>query len=308
MKPNLVIIVGISASGKSTKAKQLAEQYNAVIVSSDFIRAEFGDVIDQSNNKQVFITFNQRIKDNLSKGINVIADATNITMKSRRSIIQNVSKIDCNIIAYIMTKPVEQCIEDNIYREYPVPHHVITKQMMNYQIPFYEEGFSEIIIDDYKDEYIDDDFIGTLQGKMDGFNQNNPHHNEKLLQHCITVFDELVQNFTIRGDKINRILLISAMVHDYGKILTQKTDDNGISHYYQHENVGAYYLLSHYQDLVATCYFSTDETLEMLFYVNYHMMPMNWNNDKIKDKWRKIFGEEKFDNLVLFNQCDKIRK
>jgi hypothetical protein len=89
---------------------------------------------------------------------------------------------------------------------------------------------------------------------------------------------------------------------------TQKTDENGISHYYQHENVGTYYLLSHYQDLVATCYLSNDEILEMLFYVNYHMLPMNWNGDKAIDKWKKIFGEDKFNNLILFNQCDKIRK
>ena len=97
-------------------------------------------------------------------------------------------------------------------------------------------------------------------------------------------------------------------MHDYGKILTQKTDENGISHYYQHENVGAYYLLSNHMSIVASTYMNDSEILEMLFYVNYHMMPMNWNSDKSIDKWKKIFGEEKFNNLVLFNQCDKIRK
>ena len=75
MKPTLHILVGISASGKSTKSKELATKHNATIVSSDVIRGEFGEVIDQSNNNEVFKIFHQRIKDNLSKGINVIADA-----------------------------------------------------------------------------------------------------------------------------------------------------------------------------------------------------------------------------------------
>ena len=302
MKPTLHIMIGLSASGKSTKARELASEHNSIIVSSDAIRGEFGEVIDQSNNNEVFKLFHQRIKDNLSKGINVIADATNISMKSRRQIFETVKNIDCEIIGYVLTKPVDKCIEDNIYREYPVPHHVIQKQMMNYQIPFYEEGFDKIIIDSCNYRYIDDNFINTLQEQMNGYDQNNPHHNEDLLSHCNRVFGGLLTKTD------NTRLLQSARVHDCGKMYTQKTDENGVSHYYQHENVGAYYLLSHYQDLVATCYLSTDDVLEMLFYVNYHMLPMNWTSDKSVDKWKKIFGEEKFNNLVLFNQCDKIRK
>lgn len=134
------------------------------------------------------------------------------------------------------------------------------------------------------------------------FNQNNPHHNEDLLEHCETVFAELSK----RSNNIN--LLQASMLHDVGKLYTQKTDENGISHYYQHENVGAYYLLSHYHDFIGTCFMYKDEILETLFYVNYHMMPMNWNTDKVKDKWKNIFGEEKFSNLILFNECDKFRK
>ena len=99
MKPTLTILVGISASGKSTKAKGLAIDHKAIIVSSDGIRGELGDVQDQSNNPIIFRIFHQRIKDNLSKGINVIADATNITIKSRRSIVECVKNLNCDIHA-----------------------------------------------------------------------------------------------------------------------------------------------------------------------------------------------------------------
>ena len=148
-KPKLFCMVGLSASGKSTIGKEIEKENDCVIVSSDDIRGEIceGGVIDQSKNEEVFKIFHQRIKDNLKAGKNVIADATNINMRARRSLLENVKKVPCHKIAYIIPKSVEQCIEDNIYKEYPVPHHVIQKQMMNFQIPFVEEGFDEIIYD-----------------------------------------------------------------------------------------------------------------------------------------------------------------
>ena len=114
----LTIMVGLSASGKSTVANKLSSETGAIIVSTDFIRGELGDVIDQSNNEQVFKLFHSRIKENLLNGLDVIADATNISMKSRRAILEYVKKIDCIKEAYIVAKNVDKCIEDNIYKEY----------------------------------------------------------------------------------------------------------------------------------------------------------------------------------------------
>ena len=46
-RPVLLILCGLVASGKSTKAKELAKEYNATIYSSDALREEmFGDVND----------------------------------------------------------------------------------------------------------------------------------------------------------------------------------------------------------------------------------------------------------------------
>ena len=46
--------------------------------------------------------------------------------------------------------------------------------------------------------------------------------------------------------------------------------------------------------------------MDVLFYVNFHMAPFFMESDKSKEKWKKIFGEEKFNNLFLFNKCDII--
>lgn len=58
-KPIMWVLVGLSGSGKSTIATQIAnENPNTVIVSSDAIREELtGDYEDQQHNEEVFKIF-----------------------------------------------------------------------------------------------------------------------------------------------------------------------------------------------------------------------------------------------------------
>lgn len=295
-KPKFYVMVGLSASGKSTIAKEIAKSENCITVSSDSIRGEIceGGVIDQTKNDEVFKIFHKRIRDGLLSGSNVIADATNINMKARRSLLENVKKIPCYKIAYIIPKSSDKCIEDNIYKEYPVPHHVIQKQMMNFQVPFIEEGFDEIQIHKFDKEY--DLELTDIQNMMSGFNQNNPHHTMNLLDHC-------TYTATLFSNCYGGMYKDAAFIHDIGKLFTQKIDDEGISHYYQHENVGSYYLLSNFNNLDI----STNRILNMCFLINYHMMPMSWDGEKAKRTWEKRFGTAKYNMLIDFNECDKSR-
>ena len=110
-KPKLYIMTGLSGSGKSTIAQKLAEENpNTVIVSSDAIREELtGKVEDQTKNEEVFKIFHNRIRKNLENKKNVIAYATNITMKSRRAIMMKVNGLEdvLNIVVKnYMMKPV----------------------------------------------------------------------------------------------------------------------------------------------------------------------------------------------------------
>ena len=51
----LIYLIGLPASGKSYYAKQLSEQYNAKIYSSDNLREElFGDVNECNRNEELF--------------------------------------------------------------------------------------------------------------------------------------------------------------------------------------------------------------------------------------------------------------
>ena len=84
-KPTLWITCGLSGSGKSTIATQIAnENPSTVIVSSDAIcEALTGHYEDQEHNEEAFKIFHDRIRKNLENKKNVIADATNLTMKSQ---------------------------------------------------------------------------------------------------------------------------------------------------------------------------------------------------------------------------------
>ena len=92
-KPTLYIMCGLSGSGKSTIATQIANKNpNTIIVSSDAIREELtGNYEDQEHNEEVFKIFYDRIRKNLENKKNVIADATNLTMKSRRAIMMKIN-------------------------------------------------------------------------------------------------------------------------------------------------------------------------------------------------------------------------
>ena len=76
-KPTLIVMVGLPGSGKSTIAKQLAEDNpNTLIFSSDAYREKIcGDENDQSNNDLVFRTLHKDLREALLLGKNCIFDA-----------------------------------------------------------------------------------------------------------------------------------------------------------------------------------------------------------------------------------------
>lgn len=306
-KPKLYTMVGLSASGKSTIAKELAEKENCVIVSSDAIRGEIctGGVADQSKNEEVFKIFHRRIRENLQAGNNVIADATNIKIKSRAAIFNAVKDINCEKIAYLMTKTYEDCIKDNVNREYPVPEEVIKRQMYSYQVVFKEEGFDQIIIHD-NGKWLSYDFEWHLNTLMKDFDQKNPHHDKTLYDHCDITYN-LFEDISDDKNYIYGRYFMGGFYHDVGKLFTQSFDEYGIAHYYSHENVGCYMLLSHINDCKECFYKDENILLDNLFLINYHMMPFNWNSEKAHNKWKRIFGDFKYQMLLDFHECDKAR-
>lgn len=294
-KPKLYIMVGLSGAGKSTIAKEIAEtEENTIIVSSDAIREELtGKVEDQSKNEEVFKVFHKRIREALENNTNVIADATNITMRSRRAIIENVKGIECRKIAYLIPRPFDQCKLDNLNRQHPVPEEVLDGQLRKFQIPFYEEGWDLIKRRDFlRDGEIT---IPDISLKMENFDQKNPHHTMSLLEHS----DYTYKLFADKEYPMS--FQLGAVLHDVGKLYCQTFDEFGTAHYIDHDSIGSYLVLTsldgfYYYDILDAC-----------FLINYHMMPFNWTTEKSKERWKKRFGEYKYQMLLDFHECDKAR-
>ena len=313
------LMVGLAGSGKSTIAKEIEyairmssskyDEYGradkVVLISSDDIRAEIlGDVNDQSQNDKVFSHVHKLIKQAVKDYNHIIVDATNITIKNRRALLNCLDdKKDYHKIAYIVNTPIEKCKENNSKRDRKVPEYVIDNQAKKFEIPFANEGFNSIFLHHFpayncgalKEEVL----LNNITSLMDGFNQKNHHHAYDLGTHCRKLYEELSK----RTD--DKILLCSALVHDIGKLYTgaPKEDGSGEYSYKQHNNFGAYYLITNLEKIESN---RLDEILELLFYVNYHMHPFFVQSGKSEKKWKDIFGEEKYNKLFLFNECDKI--
>lgn len=310
--PRLIVMVGLSASGKSSHAKELEKENptNTIIISSDAIREEIcGRVEDQSKNKEVFRIFHDRIRRNLEKKKDVIADATNITIKSRRAILSCVNGLDVHKECHIMSKQFARCLEDNKDREHSVPEDVLRKQLHRFQIPFYEEGWEHILIIPCNNQVHSCEKVtrSVLFSLMYQFDQKNPHHNKTLDEHCMEASDAFCNMLGIKSPLLRCIESFSsgATLHDIGKVFTQTIDEKGIAHYYGHAEVGSYLVLTKLIDPINLK--ENRYILDCCFLINYHMLPFGWNSEKSIRKWRRIFGEDKFKILRNFHQCDIAR-
>lgn len=312
MKPKLIVMCGLQCSGKSTRAKELAEEYDAVVLSSDEIRTHF----PEANNDYIFKYLYEQMNALLKESKNVLIDATNVTIKSRRHIFQNL-KVECCKICYIMNTPYSECVgrlqvrNSELYCTHYVPNEVLEKYHKSFEIPFYEEGWDEIVLHSEISLEKAHKTLFNVLGRSLGFNQQNMHHTQDLGTHMATTQKYLRDHYS---DVISDTLEIASGLHDVGKLFTQTFKENDVNaHYYNHANIGAYYLMCEWAlwdrydlcDGRNTCNYNVNKTLEILFYINYHMHMYNIKTEKSVKKWKDIFSEEKFNDLLLLNEADR---
>ena len=297
-KPIFIMMVGLVGSGKSTYAKQLSDDINAIICNSDAIREELcGDENSQDNNDEVFKILHSRIKENLKNGKDVIYDATNINSKRRRAFLSELRRIPCIKKCVIMATPFEMCCIQNESRDRVVPYEVIERMYKNWNTPYWFEGWNEIEIK--KQDNISERYAMYWLKNYWNYEQDNPHHSLTLGQHCRYV------GHALNG---NRTLMFAGYLHDCGKPFTQSFitstgEETDIGHYYQHHCVGAYdSLFFRYPDAV--------DRLDVSVLINLHMMPYFWEKDKehgekTRQKYKKLWGDKLYSNVMKLHEADK---
>jgi predicted kinase len=293
------MMVGLPASGKSTIAKELSIKENATIYSSDSLREElFGDINECDKNKELFEELHKRVKNDLLNNQNVIYDATNVSYKRRKALLNELKKIKCKKICCLIATPYKKCLDQNSKRERKVPEYVIKKMYMNFYIPQYYEGWDKINIIWNTDGYtFDTHELFNGDNGLNKINQDNPNHTLTIGKHCLKcsqLCESLLDDFELN---------MAALYHDIGKKFTKqfknsKGEETNIAHYYQHHLVSAYDSLFYFKD------FSKETILTIANYIQWHMQPFFIKTEKAKNKFINLVGQETYDKLLILHEAD----
>ena len=294
-KPDFIMLQGIPGSGKSAYAQRLVRDIKkSIIFSSDELRTElFGNIDVQYRNGELFTELHRRIKSALTSGDYecVVYDATNINSKRRVAFLNEIKSIDCYKTIIIMATPYEVCLRQNWCRERRVPDDVIQRMYKSWQTPAYWEGWDNIRVELWNDPSRRNAYyhwMSTL--RFANYNQCNPHHTETLGQHLISV-GRYVEKQTSDDN-----VVLAAFLHDIGKPFCKTIDDDGVVHYYSHENVGAYDVLC------------VGHSIDVSLLINHHMKPLSWDNssnyDAVCSKYKVLWGDDFYNNIMLINEAD----
>ena len=140
-----------------------------------------------------------------------------------------------------------------------------------------------------------------VESVMD-YDQHNSHHKLTLGEHCLQTFGYLdsipVPFWEIRT---------AALIHDCGKIKSatytnSKGERTEECHYYNHQYCGSYDSLF-FRDV--------DNHLYVAQLIRWHMQPYFWerdNNEKLHNKYRKLWGEVLYKDIMTLHIADKESK
>lgn len=294
-----IMMIGPSASGKSTFANNLSKYRGWRVISSDGLRKElYGDEAIQGDNKILFSQIHKMILESLEKDKSVIFDATNLSRKNRAALLEKISPDFYEKVAVVVATPFEKIYENNKNRARKVPEEVIQRQLHQFEMPVYAEGFNKILICTPSGRPY---YPGTdAQAMMQNFQQDNPNHSLSLLGHCARCC-----NFLLEKEKEEDISLLSAaMFHDIGKVFTKtfknmKGEETDIAHYYFHNNVGSYFSL-----LIKFGYTMRDR-VEIAQLICYHMQPYFCKTEKAMKRWEEKLGSELWEKILKLHEADK---
>ena len=279
------MLVGISGSGKSTFAKEIKylgelEGENVEIFSSDEIRKElYGDASIQKDHEKVFRILHSRVKEALSQGKTAIYDACNLSAKRRRAFLQEIQKYKTPKYCVVIASDYNSCVKNQEKRDRKVPVEVIKKQIKSFEFPNEElEGWDFV---DFISPFHNFSLEEELE-KLRSISHDNPHHSLTIGEHM------LLTEKLAKEDGAPGVVVSACRYHDIGKGFCKEFKNyNGesseIAHYYGHQNVSAYMILSSKE--YACSYL---ESKLIASFVQHHMDPFILSEKAYSNNYKNI--------------------
>lgn len=303
MKNSLNIMIGLPGSGKTTYCKDKLLNDDSIYLSSDDLRVELYGYEDQTHNNEVFIELNKRCKEALKNGKNVVYDATNINKKRRMQLTNDMKRYYGELNYYFFTCNISEIFDRNAKRlERKIPWEKLNQMIISIDVPLYYEGYDNLYIinNSSHDEY----HYGKLISEYLTYDQGNPHHNESLGNHILTVIEKCEE---YENDCDNKNILVrAARWHDLGKVYTRNfNNEKGYYTYYNHNKVSAYMFLCYiaFQRANTKRLMNSDEKVCALIY--HHM---DWYMEQSMERIKNLFNNDNlFYLLILLHEADKYR-
>ena len=284
-------------SGKTYLAHKAAKSDNLILDSDEIRREVWGDPSIQNDPAHIFNIMYQRTHAALKKEQSVFYVATNVSMKRRIALLQQLKKKFPNVEyrCVCVVAPLDVCHRRNAARERIVPAEVIDRMARQFDPPCENEGWDAIDIsyNFYNDDGLMVDggwkaYRAYYQQKMKEFgSQHNSYHSLSLYEHC----DECAQKAIINDASID--LKQAAGIHDVGKLYTQvywAKDNYKEAHYPNHAELGSYLALE------------MGYPLRVAQLVRFHMVP--YMDTAAQKTWRERMGEELWNDVVRLHQYD----
>jgi predicted kinase len=306
--PDLICMVGVAGSGKSTIAMRISSQMKkeVVLLSSDAIRGEiYGDENCQRNPGRVFDIMHQRTVAALSQGISVVYDATNLNCKRRMNFLKSIAHIDCRKICVVVVSTPEDIEERMKSRDRKVPMEVVHKQMCQFQCPNYYEDWDSIWIE-YNSKPEDCHASYTKLWRECDIPHDNPHHSLSVMEHMNKAAD-VAEDLAWKDDGLSLVHeRWVARIHDIGKARTKSfigRDGNPseVAHYIGHQNYSAYYsLIFDNSDFDISLEHSLDNACLIQWHMEHHL-----RDPYSLSKFYKMIGPKLLKRLTVLEKADK---
>ena len=279
----IIMLVGIPGSGKSTVAEQYIQQ-GYKVHSSDAIREQlYGKEDIQGKAPEVFQRLLQNMRNDFRAGFSCVVDASNLRRRRRSNLLSALPRcVEKKKCILVLAAP-DECLKRNSERLRVVPPNRMYDMLCAFETPFYYEGWDEINVIITGNPYV------FPRKKAMEFLQDNPYHSLTLGTHL----DATREYCIVHG--FSEAVQEAAWYHDIGKMYTKqfvnkKGEPTETAHYYGHENYGAYlYLCEKAARSVQNGTWTN--TLYIANLINWHMQTIN--------KWQQVPGSEIKDRTLM---------